>query len=195
MPAGWPTSTDMATLLRRTFSPAEVAAADLVLQGVIGTVKRAARQQLELVTNDVVQLPGVWEQTLRLPQRPVVAVTAVSLRDPAGVAIALVETRDYVWSRLGLLQRIGFIARIPRSIEGYWGGPAATVTVTYSHGYASIPDDVRAIVLAAAVREFGNPEGDTEESIGNYAVKHSAADAALLGSERKALSNYGRAAR
>lgn len=187
---------EMETLLRRTFSPPETAAANLILAGVTGAIQRAARQQIQLVTDDTVELRGVWNQDLKLPQRPVLDVSAVTLRDPAGISLALISTRDYVWNRFGDLQRIGFIARIPRPIEGYWGGPAATVTVTYTHGFATIPDDIQAICLNAAARAFYAPESSiATDGSGGFTAGRTTVGY-LTADEQKELKRvYGRAAR
>jgi hypothetical protein len=60
---------------------------------------------------------------------------------------------------------------------GGWGGPKATVVVTYSHGYEVIPDDIKGVCLSAAARAFTspglvNPAGVESETIDGYAVTY-----------------------
>lgn len=154
-----------------------------------------AHQTFELVADDEVELDGRWKRTMYLPERPVTAVTAVAIDDtPLTVDV------DYTWSRNGKLSRITQTSsrRVPRPRTGWWGGDEAVVTVTYSHGYASIPEDVKGIVLAAAARTYTNPTGKVSESIGTWSASHGGAGAferggiAFTSFEQAALREYGR---
>jgi hypothetical protein len=127
---------------------AEAFGADLD-QWAVDAVRMAsdmARGYLRLtvtaVADDTVHLPGTLGARLALPELPVTAVTAVSVD---GTALA---SSGYAWRRSGLLLR--------RDGAG-WGGPDAEVAVTYDHGWETVPGDLAAVVLAAALRLAPNP--------------------------------------
>lgn len=73
------------------------------------------------------------------------------------------------------------------------------LTVTYTHGYLPIPDDLVAAVCQIAGRAFGtNPvdAGTTSESLGSYSYGTGTAAAAgplgMLDDERKTINRYRR---
>jgi hypothetical protein len=115
-----------------------------ILRNASGAVRAAAGyQQFSRVDDDVVVLRG-GGPVLELPQRPVIAVTAIN-----GLT-----TDQWAWDGG---QRLGFVS------GGWWG---SAVQVTYSHGYDDIPDDVVGIVLTAAARAWMNPAGLVSETVG-----------------------------
>ena len=94
---------------------------------------------------------------IRLPQRPVTAVTSVVAIGGNG-APDLTLT-DWWWDGLDLI-RIGggeYVINLP---EKWWDsedGYPGTFRVTYSHGYASPPADVVAVVCGMVLRTLTAP--------------------------------------
>jgi hypothetical protein len=87
-----------------------------------------------------------------LPEQPVVSVSSVSFDGRA-----LVANVDYEHA-CGILL-FGTTGGHPypqgASVRNYdrgWGGPTSSLTVTYSHGFAVIPDAVRFATLSIASR-------------------------------------------
>lgn len=127
---------------------------------------------------------------LRLPQRPVTAVGAVE--DTDGNAISHEwwgDDRVYVAS-LTLLNEWEINGR--RS-------PVTYIDVTYTHGYATVPEDIVAVVCQMAMRAYGirpDDAGKTSESIANYSYSTGGAAAAggvgMLNDERAVLDRYRR---
>lgn len=127
---------------------------------------------------------------VRLPQRPVTAVGAVE--DPDNNAISFEwwgDDRIYL-ARLTPLNEWEVNVRMT---------PVAYIDVTYTHGYATVPDDIKAVVCQMAMRAYGvNPtdSGKTSESITNYSYSTGGAAAAggvgLLSDERAVLDRYRR---
>lgn len=114
--------------------------------------------------------------------RPVTAVTAVAEIDEDGTTGDAVT--DYTYDGIDRVSGL----RWP-----------ATVAVTYTGGYATVPADVKDIGLAVAVRMVANPRGvrTTATTLGAYSESEtyagSDADVAgsdLLPSERAALRRY-----
>jgi len=125
---------------------------------------------------------------LRLPQRPVTAVTGVTAVD--GTAV------EYEWvagdrvSITGLSDVMRFDVEPFRSTTPY-------LDVTYTHGYNPVPDDIVAVVCQVAARAYGygaEDSGVQTETLGPYSVTGGAAAAqgglGLLAGERAALDRY-----
>lgn len=176
--AQFATVSDLASWLGTTI-PNGDARATLLLQMASAAVQNRARQRLEFVAGDVVTLPGTYSDALVLPERPVTAVSAVVID---GVALA---STAYAWTRLGRLWRVD---------GGSWGSPKTAVAVTYSHGFATIPDDIRGVCLSAAARAYENPAAVQAESVASYSVTHGAEarGVALTGTERDVVDRYRR---
>lgn len=166
-----------AQLASRLQMDVDTASAELALAGASGFVRAIARQTFSFVSQETVILRGT-EQVLRLPQRPAVVdtgsnlLTVVELAEFGGVELTMVEDRDY--SRVGNELSRGYpwwgtntrLMGYPRTRPlGVW---APRVQVTYSHGYATIPDDVVAVVLDAASVIYDNPTGLRSFSIDDY---------------------------
>lgn len=141
--------------------------AGLVLSFASGTVRAETGQDFTAVTDDELVLDGIGEAWLTLPQRPVTAVSSVSVN---GTELAATE-----WTLSGnRLYRHGGWNRAYVSGNSSWPGRAPTVlTVVYDHGYAVVPDDVRAATLMVAAEMVANPQGLTAEDIDDYRWRRS----------------------
>lgn len=184
------TPDELATHMGLSFTAEDIDRAQLLLDNATGLIQSEARQTIEKVVGDVAELRGTWSRVLQLPERPVTAVSGVTLTDPAGIAVPLTEGVDYSWDRLGRLRRLGSIIRIPRPLEGYWGGELATVALTYTHGYQTAPPDIKAICLSAAARAFVNPEGAQSKQMGADHAVTFASGVGLLASEERTARRY-----
>jgi hypothetical protein len=106
---------------------------------------------------------------------PTLFVTAVSAVTIDGVAATM--PGDVTWGANGRL---------------YWGGALwptsfGSVTVTFTHGYAVVPADVRAVTKAVARRMVANPSLARQEAVAGYSATY---DGVLLGEERYRLARY-----
>lgn len=129
---------------------------------------------------------------LRLPQRPVNAVTTVET--PTGIGLA--EGSTWVFDGI---DELWFSCR---PWVGLWyppGVPADVVDVTYDHGYDETPADVVAVVCGIVLRAYGSPSeqgGIVQESITNYSYGRGSVGAAgavgLLPDEKRALDVFRR---
>lgn len=131
--------------------------ATLAIASASAVIRKHCRQVLSLVVGDVAKLRGTWGMMLVLPQRPVVEATAITgpLATPGG-ATPLVGPfpvqGDAIYRRFG------------------WFGPHQHVTVTYTHGFDVIPDDIVAICLNLAARILDNPMSKQSESYTGHSV-------------------------
>lgn len=81
---------------------------------------------------------SIWIRTLNL--------TGVSAVVADGVTLAATDYRFYRYGRL-------------RRIYAYWPYFPKIVTVTYTHGYATVPDDVKGACLVLAGAKYVAPGG------------------------------------
>jgi len=161
-------------------------------------IKNYCHQVIERVTDDVITLDCAGGTKLFLPELPV-----ISIADVVEDSETLVVTDDYMLGQHGILHRV----------DDFWANGIQIVTITYTHGYATIPDDVVGVCTRAAARayqaglraaELEGVIGVTALTLGDYSVSFGSeggsgvsegvlgASAArmLLLSEKDALNRY-----
>lgn len=155
---------------------------ELLLRMASGAIRREAQQTISLEEDDVADLAGNWSSHLVLPERPVVAVTSIEIVR-GGVSDGIIATSAYQWNAAGDVFDV---------YGGWWGGAGSIVRVTYTHGFATVPDEIVALCLQLANRLLENPTGVRQETIGSYSYSAgvSAAGAALTEDERRILHDY-----
>lgn len=149
------------------------AKAELFLDLASGLVRDALGQVIDFVQNDDVDLIGPGSSVILLPELPVWDVTLVE-ETRGSRTWSLVEGKDYRLE-LGHDGRVGIIRRLPRPTAQWCDRDP--VRVIYSHGYRTLygsgaveelPATMKATVLEASVRAYGNPTGKKQETIGRY---------------------------
>lgn len=132
--------------------------ATLALTLATGLVQNACRQRLVAVADDVAVLTPERRPYLLLPERPVTAVTTVEATNYG----------DTAWQELDATrwQLVNGNGALMYDVGLDWDFP--NVRVTYDHGFAVIPEDLRAVVLGIAMRTVTNPNGVRSEQIGSY---------------------------
>lgn len=118
----------------------------LVLRLAASTVRRRTRQTFTSGSSTVV-LPVPDGEWLSLPERPVRAVTSVTVDSLPVSGWSLINGRVY--------------------LPAGWFAVTPTVTVTYEHG-GPVPDDVLSAALAVAADLWENPRDLGGESIDDY---------------------------
>lgn len=174
------TSADLAVRLGVPLTSDEETRADTLLGLSSALIQREARQLLELVTDDVLNMPGTSEGRLRLPERPVVSVSAVmigalviNVNDDGSDPTGYVLVGDMLFRRAG------------------WGYPDQMVQITYTHGYDPVPDAIRAVCMEPVVRVWVNPGNVVHEQYGSerniYAVQNPPAGLLLNDEEQRVI--------
>lgn len=166
------TQADLEAALQRTLDPAQAA---MAIRRASARVRKHCRQEITLVENDTVTLPG-GSRVLRLPQRPVVVddthlLTVVELFGISNQEYVALEGRDF--TRIGSELTRGEQWWAPTRLMGWpfmrpMGIWADRVRVTYSHGYTEVPDDIVDVVCDLAQMSLTNPQGLRSESIDDY---------------------------
>lgn len=190
---------DLEARLGRDLTDAEQDRAQALLDDASAMIRAYTGQTFEQVTDDVVVL-RVQGGIVRLPQRPVTAVTSV-VAIGGGLGVPDFTVIDYIFDGVDQI-RIGegaCVINLPEAwfddVDGYPG----TFRITYNHGYAQVPGDVVAVACGMVLRALTAPTtmgGVTGETIGSYSYRLASADTGLsvtLGqTERTALARYRR---
>lgn len=186
---------DIENFLQIEISDADkIAAAEWHLSEASAAVRNYTKQFLELVTGETItrDCRGGWR--FYLPELPVIEVLEV-VED----GITLTADEDYKLGDHGILHRIGRI----------WKRGIQILEFTYTHGFATIPDDIIGVTTRAAARgyqaglkaasEAGVP-GVASKSLGDYSVSYvtdsseglmgASAARMLLLSEKDILDHY-----
>lgn len=161
------TQTDLENRLGRPLTGAEATQAAAFLADASAKVRAYTRQTFTAVVGDVVVQRPVG-MLLRLPERPVTAVTSVAAIGPAGQSLPLA---GYAWDGADIIDLAGWDAAVI-NLPDWWDEEGArSYRVTYNHGYANVPDDVIAVVTGMVLRVLTTPspvEGMVTERIGQY---------------------------
>lgn len=160
------TITDIESFLQLTISGDAVkeAAASQALEFASEAIRNYCNQTIDEVLDDVITLDSTGGTRLFLPELPVIEVSPV-VEDGKTLTV----DDDYKLGQWGILHRIG----------AYWASGIQIVTITYSHGYYDIPDDIIAVCTRAASRAYqaGLKTADAEgvpgvasKSLGDFSV-------------------------
>jgi hypothetical protein len=160
------TVADLAAFLQITIDASSVPALAAITEAS-AAIRNYCRQVLDVVADDAYTFDmELSRQTkLFLPELPVTAIDSV-VEDGE----TLVVDDDYKLGSYGILHRIG----------AYWTAGIQIITVTYTHGYATIPDDIAGVCKRAAARayqsglraaELGGVPGVQATSLGDYSVQ------------------------
>lgn len=173
--ANFATPEDVEAFLQRPFqSGEEVLAAERALTEATAAIRNYCRQYLELVEDEEITLDSKGGSWLFLPQLPVVDVSEVIEDD-----VTLTPDDDYILGQHGKLYRVGQT----------WCKGVQNITITYSHGYETLPDDIVAVCTRAASRAFqaglravetDAVPGVASKSLGDFSVSY-ASDTAVEG--------------
>lgn len=187
------TGVDLATYMQQDI---DLAGAELALRTASATIRRWTKQVITLVENDTVVLRG-GEHVLSLPQRPAVVdddhlLLVTEMAEWGSPAQPLTENLGY--SRLGNDLKRGH-PMYGGSYRGCVWSPR--VWVTYSHGYAEVPDDIAGVALDLAAATLANPNRLRSETIGGESVVYTVetfGTGSLTSSHREILETYRRSA-
>lgn len=180
---------------------AQIRSAQRAVAEATEAIRNYCQQVISLVEDDEITLDvGAGQDVLFLPELPVIEVSEV-IED--GETLTAGPDEDYQLGRYGVLHRVG----------QNWREGVQIVTVTYTHGYATIPEDVRDVATRAASRvyqaglksaELEGIAGVQAMSLGDYSVTFgseggggvsegilgASASRALLLSEKDTLNRY-----
>jgi hypothetical protein len=181
------TVSELASYLQRDL---DTSSATLAKESAQGIVRAYCNQEITTATNTSVKLPidvESWSYVVYLPQRPVVAVSSVTVN-----GVTYVDGTDYAWNGFSPYIRL---RKVDEAAAAFEDEPVAVVT--YTSGYSTVPPAVKAVALAVAARQYDNPQGLRQVSVDDYAETRAGADddlagVSLLKAERAILDRYKR---
>jgi len=176
--ADFATPTDLRHFLGIAHENVDMGRAKRLLAQATQLIKDYCRQTIERVANDAVTLIGRGEETLLLPELPVVSIASIT-EDAVAVPAA-----DFDAASSGVLRRL----------VGAWGTESdpSTIVVTYTHGFSPLPQSVRAICLSITGRaySFRQPGIESLALDGLSEARGYWPDMVLTMQEQKALEPY-----
>ena len=200
------TENDLEARLGRSLTGTESTRAAAYLADASALIRGYTRQQFEEVTADEVELRPVGMR-IRLPQRPVTAVSAVVAIGWGGVSDIALPAGVWAWDGIDIVEISPFQSNVWLSLPeiDLYGSYPDTYRVTYDHGDDTIPDDVIAVACGMVLRTLLSPslvEGMTSERIGEYSYQlgqfaggaAAGATVRLTETDKDALSQYRRRA-
>lgn len=170
------------------------AACEQAIDSATEAIRNYTRQQIDRVSDEEITL-DVWvpRWNIVLPELPVVSVGDVVEDD---TTLTPGDDEDYVLAQYGQLIRRG----------RRWKVGPQILTITYTHGYETIPEDIADVCTALAARRYqmglqtAEMEGVPVESksIGDFSVSYavgaggmsSGAAGDLLRGEKEKLDKY-----
>lgn len=166
--------TDLSDRLGRPLTSVEETRGKALLADASAKVRSYTKQTFTRTDNETVVVRA-QQGEIRLPQRPVIDVTAVVAIGAGGAPDLPVV--GWQWDGLDIVRTaVGSpVINLPElwyedDVEAYPG----TYRVTYSHGAAQVPDDIVGIVARMALRTLTAPTvagGVTGETIGPYSYR------------------------
>lgn len=193
---------DLAALearLGRPLTGGEADRASALLDDASALVRSYTDQDFTRTDNEIVVIRA-QQGEIRLPQHPVISVAAVVAIGAGGAPDLPVV--GWQWDGLDIIRTCteSPVINLPElwyeeDTEAYPG----TYRVTYSHGAASVPADVVAVVAAMVLRTLTAPTlmgGVTGETIGPYSYRTDGSGAgtavSMSEADRRALKRYRR---
>jgi hypothetical protein len=149
------TAGELSQLIGNT-EPTDLARMQWFLNLASAMIRGYTEQELSTVTGDVVVFEPTWSQTLYLPERPVTAVTTVTVKAVATTEYRVVDERKIVR---------GLDPNVLTSLTWQYGA-----TVTYNHGYDESTEAykrLKTICLEAASRAYTLNERSASEAMGS----------------------------
>lgn len=119
----------------------------------------------EVVTDEPIDTNG--SGLILLPTLLLVSVEQISVGDTW-----LLERTDYRWSKKGMIRRYPYGTNWPRGFQ--------EVYVSYTHGYETVPDEIRALTVGLAVRlTSAVPPNVAQKTVGAISITYSGTSQSL----------------
>jgi len=197
---------DVQAIIGRPLTDAQVTAGTRLLDMASGMVRRYTRQNITLVTDDVITLPGNWGNNLQLPQRPVRSVASVVMNGATqpstkwklindelflGTGSFMPDYGSTLWGGSALWGPAGS-NQGPQVTGATWQGPQAEIVVTYTHGFDEVPADIVNEVAGMVALQLNAEVGVNSEQIGGYKIDYTrnSGGGMALTDETKAVLNF-----
>lgn len=136
--------------------------AQMLADAASDIVRDDLRQRIDQVTDDEVTLYGDGSELLVLPEQPVTAVSSVLLANQA-------LTQSISWRRNGMLWRLTYTGGQYTGVSQISWPNGVPVTVTYTHGYATVPGTIKDVALELAAATYSKDDSMSNGSTNDIA--------------------------
>lgn len=177
---------DLSAFTGQTLDEAQ---AEQVLTQATALIQAWTGQTLFQVVDDTITVDPLPNMTVMLPQLPVTAVSSVQwLDDRGGTGWNTIPSTQYRFKSWGQLYIVAFQGFNPCQ----WPDGKDTIKVTYTHGYAAIPQDIYSVCNALAARLLINPYKLVSSRTGGVQVVYTGTreTSELLDTEKVVLDRY-----
>lgn len=141
---------ELEAFMGRQFTDSEEAQANALIDAVSFVIEGEAGVSFSLVENEEIRVQADGYGMIELNAKP---ISAVAVYDIGGTDELTYATWDGLCTVYGLQ-------------------PNQVVDIVYSHGYAAIPGDIKAVAYGVASRIMVNPGGLRQETVGAISVTY-----------------------
>lgn len=189
------TAQNLADRLQLDIGSINTGTATLFAQLASDAVRDDLRLSVDPITNDSITLYGDNGEILLLPERPVTAVSSVTLAGQSLVPVVVNATSTmlmYDWRPDGRLYRVVYGGSFYAGELMFKWPFGVAVQITYNHGWATPPSALKLVAIELAAAAYSNPELHDSERVGwvEWSSKHP--DMTLSADQRTALDPYRR---
>lgn len=183
---------DVTDRIPRTVDTSETTRINAIIDDVSAVVRSYCRRNFDQA--QITQKLQPTGDKVKLPQRPVLSVDSIFVaynNDLLPMANWVWGGGDEVWFISGEV-----VINLSADLMDLFAYHTPKVQVTYSYGYAHVPDDVRMVVCSMVVRALYTPSAGAmvSESVGPYSYRLARAGPtglyALMDDERAVLNKY-----
>lgn len=164
---------ELEAFMGRTFTVAEEAQATAIIEAVSSIVEGETGVSFEAVADEEIRLQADGYGMIELSAKPISAVSVYKVGENVIEECA-------VWDKLATV---------------YGLEPNEVVDIVYSHGYSTVPGDIKAVMYGVCSRIMYNPSGLRQETVGAISVTYpgiggEAGTINFSALEKRVLENY-----
>lgn len=144
------TAAELAAFMGRTFTDAEQDQAEAIIEAVSSVIESQTGVSFTLVEDEEIRIQADGYGMIELSAKPVIAVTVYDVDETEELSYGS-------WDGL---------------ITVYGLQPNQVVDIIYTHGYTSVPGDIKAVCYGVCSRIVYNPGGLRQETVGAISVTY-----------------------
>lgn len=141
---------ELEAFMGREFTDAEADQAEAQIQAISDAIEGVTGISFELVEDEEIRAQADGFGMIELTAKPISAITVFEIESGDEYTAA-------TWDNM-------------QCIYGLY--PNETVDIVYSHGYATVPGDIKTVVKGMASRIMINPSGLRQETVGAISVTY-----------------------
>jgi hypothetical protein len=164
-----------ARILPRILTDAELTRAGVLLKDVSAKIRRYTRKSFIAITDDVIEIKAP-DGIIKLPGRPIVSVSEVVALSGNESIIANIIVGWWTFDGIDEVDATdggSALINLPEDWNDSNAFPG-TYRVTYTHGYAEVPDEVVSVAANAVLGVLTAPTvaaGVVGETVGDYSYR------------------------